>query len=257
MDSKRMVNALLEVDPGFEQLCKTLFGDLVEPADVWDFMYEQDGISKMAPVVKANPDQADQAVKTGGRLLRVLRRHGPTAAVAATVGAGGATAALKRPKKPAQFMRYDSEGAHVLKAETDTHEVVWEGTFSKTDDEKRQAFGWASVVQVDGKPVIDRQGDWITPDEIEKAAYKYVLENRRGGHQHRRDDTDQPVHASDLIESFVVTPEKIEKMGLPSSTPVGWWVGYHFHDDQAWEDVKKGLKTGFSIHGKGKRRELD
>jgi len=252
MDSKRMVDSLLEVDPGFEQLCKTLFGDLVEPADVWDFMYTTDGISKMAPVVKAMPDQADLA-KSGGRLVRTLKRHGPAAVAGGVVTAGGLK--LAKPSKPAQFTRMDSDGMHVLKS--DDLDVVWEGTFSKTDDDKRQAFGWASVVQVDGKPVVDRQGDWITPEEIEKAAYKYVLENRKGGNQHKRTDDDQPLHASSLIESFVVTPEKIEKMGLPASTPVGWWVGYHVHDEDAWQDIKKGVRTGFSIHGRGKRRDVD
>jgi Putative phage serine protease XkdF len=253
MDSKRMVDALLEVDPGFEQLCKTLFGDLVEPADVWDFMYTPDGISKMAPVVrKAMPDQADLATK-GGRFVRSLRRHAPAASAGAAAGAGS-VAYAKRPDKPAQFVRIDRTGEHVLKS--DTPEVVWEGTFSKTDDDKRQAFGWASVVEVDGKPIVDRQGDWITPDEIEKAAYKYVLENRKGGSQHKRNDDDTPLHASSLIESFVVTPEKIEKMGLPASTPVGWWVGFSFHDEDTWQDIKKGLKTGFSLHGKGKRSDV-
>jgi hypothetical protein len=253
VDSKQMVNALLEVDPGFEQLCKTLFGDLVEPADVWGFMYEQDGLSRIAPVTKAMPDPTDVANR-GGRFMRVMRRHGPAAAGGAATGAG-AVAVAKRPGKPAQFRRYDGDGVHVLKS--DELDVVWEGTFAKTDDDKRQAFGWASVVQVNGKPVIDRQGDWITPDEIEKAAYKYVLENRKGGHQHRRTEDDQPLHASSLIESFVVTPEKIEKMGLPPETPIGWWVGYHVHDEDAWQDIKKGVRTGFSIHGRGKRRDVD
>jgi len=251
MDSKQMVDALLEVDPGFEQLCKTLFGDLVEPADVWDFMYA-DGISKMAPVVKAMPDQADLA-KSGGRLMRTLKRHGPAAVAGGVVTAGGIK--LAKPNKPAQFTRYDSDGMHVIKS-NDVMDVVWEGTFSKTDDDKRQAFGWASVVEVDGKPIIDRQGDWITPDEIEKAAYKYVLENRKGGNQHKRTDDDQPLHASSLIESFVVTPEKIEKMGLPKETPIGWWVGFSVHDEDTWQEIKKGAKTGFSLHGKGKRSEV-
>jgi len=253
MDSKQMVDALLEVDPGFEQLCKTLFGDLVEPSDVWDFMYATDGISKMAPAVqKAMPDSADLSVK-GGRFMRVLRRNAPATAAGGAAGAA-ATYGLTRPKK-AKYIRYDEDGAHVVKS--DALDVVWEGTFSKTDDDKHQAFGWASVVEIDGKPIVDRQGDWITPDEIEKAAYKYVLENRKGGSQHKRNDDDTPLHASSLIESFVVTPEKIEKMGLPASTPVGWWVGYKFHDEDAWQDIKKGLKTGFSIHGKGKRREIE
>jgi hypothetical protein len=59
-----------------------------------------------------------------------------------------------------------------------------------------------------------------------------------------------------MIESFVMTPEKIEKMGMPDSTPVGWWVGYKIHDEDAWQKVKKGEVTGFSIHGRGKRKEV-
>lgn len=219
MDSHKVVSSLLAVDPGFEQLCKTLFGDIVEPEDVWAFMYAPDGISKMEPVTKMNPDQSDLHPFRGGRLMRTKRRG--------------------KVKK------------------SDALDVVWAGEIVKADEDKHQVFGWASVVEVDGKPVVDRQGDWITPDEIEKAAYHYVLENRRGGNQHQRDADDQPMHASSLIESFVVTPEKIEKMGLPKTTPVGWWVGYKVHDEDAWSDIKKGRKTGFSIHGKGKRREVE
>lgn len=261
MDSKRMVDALLEVDPGFERLCKTLFGDIVEPADVWDFMYA-DGISKQAPVEKAMPEQTDLSTR-GGRFIRTMRRQGPATA-GGLIGGSAVTAAGFRARANAKKAKAFDEAALAKSwsaprqvKKSNQMDVVWEGTFSKTDDEKRQAFGWASVVEVDGKPVIDRQGDWITPDEIEKAAYNYVMNNRRGGHQHRRDENDQPIHVSDLIESFVVTPEKIEKMGLPASTPVGWWVGFKVHDDEAWEKVKKGEVTGFSLHGKGKRRDIE
>jgi hypothetical protein len=105
-------------------------------------------------------------------------------------------------------------------------------------------------------PVIDRQGDYMTPEDLEKAAYDYVVKSRKGGDQHQRDG-ENPFHASNMIESFVITPEKIEKMGLPSDTPVGWWVGYKVEDDRTWDKVKKGLVTGFSIHGRGKRVEVD
>ena len=49
-------------------------------------------------------------------------------------------------------------------------------------------FGWASIVSVNGKPVVDRQGDLIDADEMEKSAYEYVIKSRRGGDQHRRTD---------------------------------------------------------------------
>jgi hypothetical protein len=140
-------------------------------------------------------------------------------------------------------------------------EVEWAGEFSKFDEDKRLAFGWASVVALNGEPVLDKQGDLIDPDEIEKAAYKYMLESRKGGEMHKRQMSatgeDEPVHVADIVESFVVTPEKIEKMGLPESMPQGWWVGYKVHDDEAWEKVKKGDYKGFSIHGRGRRTPVE
>jgi hypothetical protein len=139
----------------------------------------------------------------------------------------------------------------------DGGEIVWNGEFSKFDDDKRLAFGWASVVSLDGQPVLDKQGDLIDPDEIEKAAYQYMLVSRKGGEMHKRrtgpDGQDEPVHVADIVESFVVTPEKIEKMGLPEDMPQGWWVGYKVHDDEAWRKVKNGEYKGFSIHGRGRR----
>lgn len=220
------VQALAEVDPQFAEMVEVLFGKAVDPRAVWEFVYTPEGVAKMlaaesvTQVSKGGPDQADLHVPTG-RLVPALRRRKP-----------------------------------VAKAADGELDVVWEGTFSKTDDEKRQAFGWASVVSVNGEPVVDKQGDVIDWEDMEKAAYDYVLKSRKGGSQHRREG-DQPFHASDMIESFVVTPEKVEKMHLPPETPLGWWVGFHFHDDQAWSDIKKGLKTGFSVHGKGKRRPME
>jgi len=226
MDSQKIVKALHEVDPGFVELCKTLFGDSVHAEEVWEYLYTVDGISKM------NPDPSDVNTRGSGRKGRLVPK-------------------MINPKKNGVIV--DNTDAM---SKNDGVSVVWAGEFAKTDEDKRQVFGWASVVELNGQPVVDRQGDWISPDEMERAAYEYVLKSRKGGHQHRRDG-ENPFHASDMIESFVMTPEKIEKMGLPDSTPVGWWVGYKIHDDEAWQKVKKGEVTGFSIHGKGKRKEID
>lgn len=133
-------------------------------------------------------------------------------------------------------------------------DVIWEGEFSKVDTDKRQVFGWASIVELNGEPVVDMQGDYIEIDEVEKAAYDYVVKSRKGGNQHQREG-DQPLHVSDMIESFVVTPEKIEKMGLPTETPKGWWCGYQINDDETWKAVKEGKLTSFSIHGRGSRKD--
>jgi hypothetical protein len=133
-----------------------------------------------------------------------------------------------------------------------------EGTFSKFDDDKRIAFGWASVTKKDGVPVVDRQGDYITTEDLEDAAYRYNLTSRVGGDMHKRNG-DKAHHVSDLIESVVFTDEKKRAMGLPDDFPEGWWVGYKFHDPEVWQEVKVGKKAGFSIHGRGKRaaHELD
>lgn len=239
-DSRTVVQALHEVDPGFRELCDTIFGKAVDVDLVHDALYTPHGVDL---IEKSMPGPSDVhvmgALRPTGRSRRSSSRRGVL-------------------KKAAQ-KAYAAEVEELEKGDGVT--VTWTGEFSKTDEDKRQVFGWASVVQLNGQPVVDRQGDLITPDELEKAAYSYVHKSRVGGHQHKRstgeDGSDTPFHASDMIESLVLTPEKIEKMGFPPSTPVGWWVGYKVHDDETWDKVKKGELTGFSIHGRGRRIPVD
>ena len=57
----------------------------------------------------------------------------------------------------------------------------------KTNNEKMQAFGWASVaIAENGETLEDWQGDIIEPDELESAAYKFVDLYREGGEMHER-----------------------------------------------------------------------
>lgn len=241
VDSRVAVDSLIEVDPGFVTLCKTLLGDSVDPAEAWEFIYGPERVVKMSP----DPSEVSTM---GSRVKGALKtRKGKLVAAGALGSSLVATEAARRrkPKVREEVLNKD-----------DSTDIIWMGEFSKVDDEKRQVFGYASIVELDGQPVIDRQGDYISSEEIEKAAYAYVQNSRKGGHQHKRDG-DGPFHASNMIESIVFTPEKIEKMGLPASTPVGWWVGYKVEDDETWGKVKRGEVTGFSIHGKGKRQEID
>lgn len=140
----------------------------------------------------------------------------------------------------------------------DVADVTVAGEFSKFDDDKRVAFGWASITDIDGAPVVDRQGDVIKIDDLEDAAYAYVLESRVGGEMHRKEIQKGvkfgPKKVATLVESMVFTPEKVEKMGLPvGAIPNGWWVGFKVEDEAVWGKVKKGDYAGFSIHGMGKR----
>jgi hypothetical protein len=143
-------------------------------------------------------------------------------------------------------------------SKADSPDLTWEGTIEKTDTDKRQVFGYCTVTHVNGEAVVDRQGDYVPLDEIEKAAYTYVVNSRKGGDMHTRAgrNGEIPLQTSDMVESFVVTPEKLLTMGLDENAiPHGWWVGFKVNDDKQWEMVKSGERTAFSIHGQGKRSE--
>lgn len=278
---------LWDEDPVFQEVARSLG---VGSAD------EVEGIISGLLVSKSSPDPADvhvAAVAARGKRRRkplipirkgaglVARKvlpyaigGGGTYAAATTYGPESQHRSLKqvqatvapnmyakqrqyRANKLAEKQRKKLKGTFLEDEQPLLKSVDWEGEFTKFDTDKRQVFGWASIVSVNGKPVVDRQGDLIDADEMEKSAYEYVIKSRRGGDQHRRTDDGQAFHASDMIESFVVTPEKKDRLGLPDDMPVGWWVGFKVNDDDTWRKVKNGEVTGFSIHGKGKRIPVD
>jgi hypothetical protein len=200
----------------------------------------------------------DLALKNRGRVLGGIAVGGVGGGALAGYSYGAAAPGRVKPTKEELL-------APIGKAD-DSYDVTWSGEFSKRDDEKRQVFGWANVSEIDGQPVLDRQGDFVPVDEMEKSAYDYVINSRKGGDMHKRvkkglttNFGDEPLHTSDLIESMIVTPEKLQKMGVPAevskSVPVGWWVGFQVNDEEQWQMVKNGERTGFSIHGRGKRSD--
>lgn len=128
------------------------------------------------------------------------------------------------------------------------------GEVSKVDEDKRLAFGWASIAYLaDGTLVDDKQGDVLDDmEEVEKSAYSFVVDCRDGGEMHFRRGI------GTLVESMVFTPEKIEKMGIPQgAVPLGWWVGFRVSDDEVWKAIKDGKYRMFSVHGRGTRKALD
>lgn len=188
------------------------------------------------------PSNEAQGRHRGEIPTRKLSTQGKFVAVGAPTVAGltGAAAVTTRPKD------------EVVKA-------AWTATISKVDVEKRQVFGWASLSMVDGQPVVDRQGDYVPIEETEDSAYHYMLHSRMGGDMHARVSKldGGPRHTADVIESIVFTPEKLEALGLePDAVPLGWWIGMQIHDEENWQDIKDGKRTGFSVHGSGTRREM-
>lgn len=121
----------------------------------------------------------------------------------------------------------------------------------KLNDEQQIVYGWASLIQnPDGTPLVDRQGDIILPDELEKAAHEFVLKSRQGGVMHER------TGVAKLVASFVTTPELVKALfptAHAGTVPVGWVVGFKVTDPTVWKRVKDGELTMFSIHGTGER----
>ena len=124
-------------------------------------------------------------------------------------------------------------------------------TVAKLDEDKHEVYGWASVSVKDGdRLLVDYDDEVIEPAELERAAHEYVMESGLANEMH----AGEPV--GKLIESLVVTPDKLEAMGLTrkSAPKVGWWIGVKVHPD-SFAKVKTGQYRMFSIEGSADRVE--
>lgn len=122
------------------------------------------------------------------------------------------------------------------------------GTIAKLDEAQGLVYGWASVVVKDGETVVDRQGDIIEPEVLEAAAVDFMLNHRAAGEMHEGGPVGQ------IVESMVVTPEKLEAMGVPNeiaqAVPTGFWIGVKLDPDgETFAKVKSGELSMFSIQG--------
>ncbi len=85
----------------------------------------------------------------------------------------------------------------------------------------------------------DTDGDVVSKDKIEAVAHRFLEEYRLMEHMHTLKSVARPV------ESYIA-PVDIELGG--NRIPQGSWVmGAKVNDPDAWEDVKKGRLTGFSV----------
>ena len=119
----------------------------------------------------------------------------------------------------------------------------------KIYDEARIVWGWASVVSVDGKPMVDRQGDIISAEVMTKAADRFMVDVRVAKAMH------EGAQIGEVIHSFPLTKELGEALGVHSALE-GWIVAMKVHDDGVWNRVKSGELAAFSIGGIGKRNAV-
>lgn len=115
---------------------------------------------------------------------------------------------------------------------------------AKVDAQLGVVFGWASVTEVDGQPVVDLQGDIIPTEVLERAVYEFMLADRF-------DEMHAVPARGHIVESVVVTDEKLAAMfpgqAIPKG-PRGWWIGVK-PDPDVLERFKRGEYRGFSIGG--------
>lgn len=132
----------------------------------------------------------------------------------------------------------------------------------KLDDEKRIVYG----VVLDPY-IVDSQGDWIPPDEVEKTAHDFMKESRTIGLGHRGEADAKPVESflmpypdqEDYREAMAGQPHRVIKFKFGSGfVHSGSWVlGTMVDDPATWELVKSGELGSYSIGGRGEREEIE
>jgi broad specificity phosphatase PhoE/cation transport regulator ChaB len=120
----------------------------------------------------------------------------------------------------------------------------------KADADRQLVFGWASISSVGGEMVVDKQEDIIPEDELETAAYDFVLYHRQQGDMHDR------MGVGRLVESMMFTKQKQDALGIDLGL-VGWFVGFKVDDAGVWKRIKEGDLPEFSIGGKATRESVE
>ena len=129
---------------------------------------------------------------------------------------------------------------------------------TKADADEGRVYGIASQsLHADGSPVVDHDDEWIPPDELRAAAYRYVAASRKGQTMHT------PGQTGELIDSLFVTPESLGALlkafgvsaDLSGFKGVGWWTGYQITDPSSRAAARSGTYAAFSIGGTATRED--
>ena len=111
----------------------------------------------------------------------------------------------------------------------------------KVDDEQRIVWGWAYVCEDANGQVVDHSGQIVDAGDMQKAAHGFVLDSRMGGVMHEAE-------GGSIVDSIFFSRDVQDALGIDLKK-VGWFVGFHVDDDEAWQGVKSGKYKAFSIGG--------
>ena len=130
---------------------------------------------------------------------------------------------------------------------------------TKVDEDRKMVFGFFSINKIGEELLEDSQNDLIETEELEKAAYNFVLDARVSGEEHLRKGVGQ------LVESIVFTYEKqeaiqktLQDFGIEDAKidlgVEGWFGGFLITDEEVLQKVAKGEYPMFSVGGKAEER---
>lgn len=120
------------------------------------------------------------------------------------------------------------------------------GRILKTDKEKHYVTGIVYEPMVE-----DTQGEYMTADEIVKAAHWFMKNTGEADIQHCFKKAD----GVEIVESFVAKSDmEISGEAIKEGT---WIITAEITNDDVWKSVEKGEITGFSMGGTGKRTITD
>ncbi len=122
-------------------------------------------------------------------------------------------------------------------------------TVLKVDADKKLVWGWASIIEVNGEPVVDHQGDMIDEETLVVAAHKFIADARKAKVMHDGDVI------GEIVESLVFTKEIQKALGIDVGK-VGWFICMKINNADVWKRVKDGELKAFSIGGVGERVEI-
>ena len=125
----------------------------------------------------------------------------------------------------------------------------------RDDLEHGLVWGFGSVVEHNGEPVIDHQGDVMDEAELQRAAHAF-MSKRVGGAMHvRHPETGEPLKAGEIVESCVLTKDLQRALGIDlGCTP--WLVCMRVTNPTVRKMIARGQLRGFSVGGAGRRTPL-
>ena len=118
------------------------------------------------------------------------------------------------------------------------------GKIVKTDSENHFVTGIVYEPMT-----VDTQGDYMTAEEIQKAAHWYAKNGTGVDIQH----DEKKLGGACVVESWIAKADfTVDKTDVKKGT---WLMTVEISDPDIWDKVEKGELTGFSMGGKGKYEE--